>query len=70
MSKAGLEVYDDNGDRMLIISKSHMALIFEEWKRRYEEAPETFLPVADDNYGVDCAAYVFDLAKEMGYVSY
>lgn len=58
-------------ERVLIIKEEHLALVYEEWLRRYEESPENFCEFNEDGpYGEACANYVFELAKEMGYVQY
>lgn len=55
--------------RVLVIKEEHLAALFDEWLKRWEEDPER-----DDGYGEDhgaaSAAYTFELAEEMGYVSY
>ncbi|MFM2091037.1 MAG: hypothetical protein RLZZ127_1526 [Planctomycetota bacterium] len=48
-----------------------MSLIFDEWARRYAEAPETFRPILDaagqpvDGYGLTCAVYFDEIARDM-----
>ena len=53
------------------ITQQRMALIFNEWARRYSEAPESFALVVDAhgnpvaNYGECCAVYFAQIATEM-----
>ena len=53
------------------ITQTRMALIFDEWAKRYAENPEEFNSVlnADGNpsesYGESCALYFEQIAREM-----
>lgn len=57
-------------ERVLVIKEEHLAMVFDEWIKRYEAAPEGFLEGYSNSYGENSAEYVFDLAKEMGYAQY
>ena len=58
-------------ERVLIIKEAHLASLFTEWARRYEADPEAFFDLSSTaEYGEVAADFTFNLAKEMGYVSY
>ena len=58
-------------ERVLVIKEEHLATLLGEWAQRYEESPEEFYEKYEaKEYGPVAAEYVFELAKEMGYVSY
>jgi hypothetical protein len=53
------------------ITKHNMALVFDEWAKRYSENPDSFTGVLDENgspiegYGNMCAAFFTQLNEEM-----
>lgn len=59
-------------ERVLIISEEHLVMVMTEYYRRNRENPEDFQAPTDDDAeaGAACVEYVFELAKEMGYVQY
>jgi hypothetical protein len=59
-------------ERVLVIKEEHLAQVMDEWLRRYEEDPDSFVDKYSEEgqYGPIAAAYVFELVDEMGYVQY
>lgn len=53
------------------VLQARLALIFNEWAKRYAAAPEEFGPILDEigqpvtDYGESCAIYFGKIAKEM-----
>lgn len=53
-------------------TRERMAIIFNEWARRYSEDPDSFDDVLDadgkpiEGYGEKCAEYFHQLAVELG----
>lgn len=48
----------------MLDTKSKLALIFNEWMKRYNEDPEQFQELTED-YCEDCAGYFIQLDKDL-----
>lgn len=61
-----------NKDEVMIQDRQRLAMIFNEWAKRYSEEPEKFDAILDADgkpvrdYGERCAAYFETLANELG----
>jgi hypothetical protein len=50
-----------------VFDKSRLTRTFDEWKRRYQENPESFTPVGetDSSYGEDCVVTLTKIYNEL-----
>jgi hypothetical protein len=55
----------------LTFTKGRLAAIHTEWKRRYDDDPDSFADWGDDpDYGAACVEFIEKLDQEMGYVDH